>query len=97
MKHFNKRVLSMDGLGATNAAALIAEVNASDLARAREAIAGGIKSAKEQWIPSELVVYALALELQSQIAGEQPSPELAIYLRRLADFVSADSTSIHRH
>jgi hypothetical protein len=87
----------MDDLGATNAAALIAEVNASDLLRAREVIAGGIRSAKEQWIPTDLVVYALALELQSQIAAEQPSPELAIYLHRIADFVSAESTSNHRH
>jgi hypothetical protein len=87
----------MDSIGTTSTARLIAEVNASDLARAREAIAIGIKSANEQWIPTELVVYALALEMQSQVAEGMPSLELASYLRRVADFVSAVSTSADRH
>lgn len=68
--------------------ALIAGVDAEDLARARSQISEGVRSAQAQWIPSHLIVSALALELQEQIAGEQPSPELSLYLRRLSEFVS---------
>ncbi len=80
-----------------NIETLIAEVDASDLAQARDLIAKGVQTLQKQWIPTHLIVSALALELQDQIAGEVPSPELTVYLRRLADFVSYESELIEKH
>ncbi|MBT3564903.1 hypothetical protein N8881_04640 [Pseudomonadales bacterium] len=77
--------------------AIIAGVDASDLVRARAAVNSGVQSAQKEWIPSHLIVSALALELQDQISAGEHSNELSIYLRRLADFVSANPSSTGRH
>ncbi|MDG1204147.1 MAG: hypothetical protein P8N51_02120 [Pseudomonadales bacterium] len=79
------------------AEAAIAGVDAKDLARARAAVNQGVESAQKQWIPTHLVVCALALELQNQISDSEPSAELSTYLHRLADFVSADAPQTGRH
>ena len=77
--------------------AIIAGVDASDLVRARAAVNSGVQSAQKEWIQSHLIVSALALELQDQISAGEHSNELSIYLRRLADFVSANPSSTGRH
>jgi hypothetical protein len=77
--------------------AIIASVNASDLARARSAVKDGVQAAQKQWIPTHLIVCALALELQDQISDGEPLNELTIFLRRLADFVSAEIPQSGRH
>jgi hypothetical protein len=79
------------------AEAAIAGVDASDLARARAVVNQGVEAAKKEWIPTHLVVCALALELQNQISDTEPSAELSTYLHRLADFVSADVPQTSRH
>ena len=60
--------------------AIIAGVDASDLVRARAAVNSGVQSAQKEWIPSHLIVSALALELQDQISAGEHSNELSIYL-----------------
>ena len=79
------------------AEAAIAGVDASDLARARAAVNQGVESAKKAWIPTHLVICALALELQNQLSDSEPSAELSAYLHRLADFVSANVSQTRRH
>lgn len=76
---------------------LIADVDASDLARARAAVARGIQAAENEWIPSHVIASALALELQNCIAGNQPSTEVATYLRKLADVISKDEWTVDCH
>jgi hypothetical protein len=77
--------------------AIIAGVNASDLTRARTAVKAGVQSAQNQWIPTHLIVCALALELQDQISDGEPSRELMVYLRQLADFFSSEVRQSDRH
>jgi phage-related tail fiber protein len=88
----NRKFISQEA-----AEAAIAVVDASDLARARAAVNQGVLSAKEQWIPTHLVICALALELQNQISDSEPCAELSAYLHLLANFVSADAPETGRH
>lgn len=67
---------------------LIAEVDAADLERAREAIAEAVQNARDEWIPNYLITSALALELQACIVVDQGSDEAAAFLRRLADAIA---------
>ncbi|MDA0804611.1 MAG: hypothetical protein O3A23_03100 [Proteobacteria bacterium] len=77
--------------------AIIAGVDASDLIRARTAVASGVQLAQKEWIPSHLIVCALSLELQGQLVDAEASNDLAIYLRRLADFFSTEAPTTDRH
>ncbi len=76
---------------------IIEDVNASDLARARAAVAEGVEKAQRDWIPHHLIVSALALELQTCVSGHEPSSEVAGYLRKLADLISDEASSAGYH
>jgi hypothetical protein len=73
---------------------LIVEVEATDLLRARGAVARGVQAARDEWIPVHLIADALALELRSFALGVQPAQRVANFLRVLAD--SIDDLD-HRH
>ena len=78
--------------------ALINSVDTADLERARAAVSKGVREAQDAWIPNHLIASALLLELRACISGDQPSDELARYLRQLADMVDGDGDNCgHDH
>tara|TARA_A100001037_G_scaffold298108_1_gene321287 strand:+ start:351 stop:620 length:270 start_codon:yes stop_codon:yes gene_type:complete len=76
-------------LDAKQAYELIAEVNASDRAHARQAVVSGIQSAQNQWIAAPVIAEALALELMVLVQSNQGDAEAAAYLRALARSIEA--------
>ena len=68
---------------------LLAEVTDQDRARAREAIAAGVREAQEHWIETRLIAEALALELIALGRGSGTAGEVAAHLRSLAALVEA--------
>ncbi len=71
-------------LDANQAYELIAEVNASDRAQARQAVASGVQSAQNQWIAAPVIAEALALELMALVQRNHADAQVANYLRTLA-------------
>ena len=67
---------------------IVASIDADDLARARSAIADGVKVAEEQWLPVHIVASALAMELQDYVLTTHSGADMASYLRQLAELVS---------
>ena len=78
-------------LNPEHASEYIAEVEASDRAAARKAVAQGVQTAQEQWIEAPLIAEALALELMSVARINHSNGMIAAYLRELADALEAQS------
>ena len=80
---------SKSALSSQEANDLIAEVEASDRAAARKAIAQGVQAAQAQWIEAPLIAEALALELIAVAEVAQHSRLITANLRKLADALEA--------
>lgn len=70
---------------------MIADVDAYDRQQARLAINGGVKAAEAQWIATQFISEALALELMAVAQSNRSSAEIAAYLRALAGAVEAQA------
>ncbi len=78
-------------LDAHEAIELIGQVQEADREMARLAIAHGVQTATEQWIESQLITEALALELIAVARHNQSGEKVAAYLRELASVVESQA------
>ena len=69
---------------------VVTSIDAEDLARARSAIAGGVKAAEDQWLPVHIIASAMAMELQDYVLNTHSGTDMASYLRQLAELVSLE-------
>jgi len=76
---------------------LIAEVDAGDLARARDIVARSIRNCSDEWIAPWLIADALAMELVSYAGQHTSSGAVAGYLRELAASLDADDGKKQMH
>ena len=76
-------------LSVQQAEKIISDVQTSDRAAAREAIANGVEAAQAQWIEAPLIAEALALELIEIASHNHSAEQVAGYLREVAQHLEA--------